>query len=132
MLPVSFALLMALGLAIHRLTFRRLARTSPDLDVFEARGLMVAFGLMFLVQNLAQWLWGGELRGYDWMAEPVAIGGARFAANKLLLLALALADQRGADRRPAHDAARQGRARADAVADRRAAGRHRHRSGCIR
>ncbi len=89
-LPVSFALLMALGLAIHRLTFRRLARTSGDLDVFEARGLMVSFGLMFLVQNLAQWLWGGELRGYDWLAEPVAIGDARFAANKLLLLGLAL------------------------------------------
>ena len=46
---------------------------------------------MFLVQNFAQWLWGGELRGYDYLAEPVAIGGARFAANKLLLLALALA-----------------------------------------
>jgi len=90
MLPVSFALLMALGLVIHRLTFRRLARTSGDLDVFEARGLMVSFGLMFLVQNLAQWLWGGELRGYDWLAEPVAIGDARFAANKLLLLGLAL------------------------------------------
>ena len=90
MLPVSFVLLMALGLVIHRLTFRRLARTSPDLDVFEARGLMVAFGLMFLVQNLAQWLWGADLRGYDWLAEPVAIGGARFAANKLLLLAIAL------------------------------------------
>jgi len=90
-LPVSFALLMALGLAIHRLTFRRLARTSGDLDVFEARGLMVSFGLMFLVQNLAQWLWGGELRGYDYLADPVAIGDARFAANKLVLLALALA-----------------------------------------
>jgi len=91
MLPVAFLLLMALGLAIHRLTFRRLARTSPDLDVFEARGLMVSFGLMFLVQNFAQWLWGGELRGYDYLAEPVAIGGARFAANKLVLLGLALA-----------------------------------------
>ncbi|MBL8331503.1 MAG: branched-chain amino acid ABC transporter permease, partial [Rubrivivax sp.] len=51
MIPVSFALLMALGLAVHRLVFRRLTRTSPNLDVFEARGLMVSFGLMFLVQN---------------------------------------------------------------------------------
>jgi len=91
MLPVAFLLLMALGLAIHRLTFRRLARTSADLAVFEARGLMVSFGLMFLVQNFAQWLWGGELRGYDYLADPVAIGDARFAANKLVLLALALA-----------------------------------------
>lgn len=90
MVPVSFALLMALGLAIHRLTFRRLTRTSPNLDIFEARGLMVSFGLMFLVQNLAQSVWGGDLRGYDYLTEPVAVGGAQFAANKLLLLALAL------------------------------------------
>ncbi len=95
MVPVSFAVLMALGLAIHRLTFRRLTRSSPNLDVFEARGLMVSFGLMFLVQNFAQLVWGADLRGYDFMAEPVVIpgpgGGAQFAANKLLLFALALA-----------------------------------------
>jgi len=91
MVPVSFALLMGAGVAIHRLTFRRLTRTSPNLDVFEARGLMVSFGLMFLVQNFAQALWGGDLRGYDYLADPVKIGGAQFAANKLVLLALALA-----------------------------------------
>ncbi len=90
MIPVCFAVLMAMGLAIHRLSFRRLARTSPNLDVFEARGLMVAFGLMFLLQNAAQLVWGGDLRGYDYLTGPVAIGGAQFAANKLLLLALAL------------------------------------------
>jgi branched-chain amino acid transport system permease protein len=51
MVPVSFGLLMALGLAVHGLCFRRLTATSPNLDIFEARGLMVSFGLMFLVQN---------------------------------------------------------------------------------
>ena len=94
MLPISFVLLMALGMLIHRLSFRRLTRTSPNLDVFEARGLMVSFGLMFLVQNFAQLVWGGELRGYDFMAFPVVFpgpgGGAQFAANKLLLLVLTL------------------------------------------
>ncbi len=91
MIPVSFAVLMGLGLLIHRAVFRRLTRTSANLDIFEARGLMVSFGLMFLVQNFAQLVWGGDLRGYDYLADPVAIGGAQFAANKLLLLALALA-----------------------------------------
>ncbi len=95
MIPVSFALLMGLGLLIHRAVFRRLTRTSPSLDIFEARGLMVSFGLMFLVQNFAQLVWGGDLRGYDYLADPLVIpgpgGGAQFAANKLLLLALALA-----------------------------------------
>lgn len=91
MIPLSFALLMALGLVVHRLAFRRLARTSPNLDVFEARGLMVSFGLLFLVQNFAHLVWGGDLRGYDFLTQPVALGGAQFAANKLLLFVLALA-----------------------------------------
>jgi branched-chain amino acid transport system permease protein len=94
MIPVSFAVLMALGLLVHRLVFRRLTRSSPTVDIFEARGLMVSFGLMFLVQNFAQMLWGGDLRGYDYLTEPVRVfgssGGAQFAGNKLLLLVLAL------------------------------------------
>jgi branched-chain amino acid transport system permease protein len=90
MVPVSFVLLMALGLAVHELCFRRLAATSPNLDIFEARGLMIAFGLMFLVQNLVSSVWGGELRGYDYLTDPVPVGGAQFAGNKLLVLALAL------------------------------------------
>ena len=126
MVPVSFVVLMALGLAIHWLCFRRLTATSPNLDIFEARGLMVAFGLMFLVQNFASWMWGGDLRGYDYLTEPVKFGGAQFAGNKLLVFALALAVRRRPDRAAAHDAAGQGRARADAVAGRRAAGGHQH------
>lgn len=90
MVPVSFAMLMVLGWVIHWLCFRRLTATSPNLDIFEARGLMVAFGLMFLVQNLVSYVWGGDLRGYDYLTDPVKIGGAQFAGNKLLVFALAL------------------------------------------
>jgi branched-chain amino acid transport system permease protein len=90
MLPVSFAILMALGVAIHWLCFRRLNATSPNLDIFEARGLMVSFGLMFLVQNFVSWIWGGDLRGYDFMTDPVKIGPMQFAGNKLLIFFLAL------------------------------------------
>ena len=91
MAPFAFAIMMGLGLVIHRLVFRRLAATSPNVEVFEARGLMVAFGLMFLVQNFASLVWGGELRGYDYLTDPVGVGGAQFAANKLMLLGVALA-----------------------------------------
>jgi branched-chain amino acid transport system permease protein len=90
MVPVSFALLMMLGMAVHWLCFRRLTATSPNLDIFEARGLMVAFGLMFLVQNVVSYIWGGDLRGYDFLTDPVPVGSAQFAANKLLVFALAL------------------------------------------
>jgi branched-chain amino acid transport system permease protein len=90
MLPLSFGVLMLLGVVIHWLCFRRLSATSPNLDIFEARGLMLAFGLMFLVQNYASWMWGGELRGYDFLADPVSIGTSQFAGNKLLIFSLAL------------------------------------------
>jgi len=90
MIPVSFVVLMGLGLVIHWLCFRRLTATSPNIHIFEARGLMVAFGLMFLIQNLVSSIWGGELRGYDYMADPVVMGGAQFAGNKLLVFAMAL------------------------------------------
>jgi branched-chain amino acid transport system permease protein len=94
MIPVSFALLMGIGVAVHWLCFRRLTATSPNLDVFEARGLMVAFGLMFFVQNAISWIWGGDLRGYDFLTQPFAIplpdGHAQFAVNKLLVFGLSL------------------------------------------
>lgn len=90
MLPLSFFLLLALGIAVHWLCFRRLTSTSPNLDVFEARGLMVAFGLMFLVQNFVSYVWGGDLRGYDYLSEPVRLGEIQFAGNKLLVFGLSL------------------------------------------
>jgi branched-chain amino acid transport system permease protein len=90
MVPVSFAVLLILGVLIHWTCFRRLSQTSPNIDIFEARGLMLAFGLMFLLQNLVSLVWGGDLRGYDFMTEPVKIGPSQFAANKLLVFALAL------------------------------------------
>jgi branched-chain amino acid transport system permease protein len=31
---------------------------------------MVAFGLMFLVQNVVSYIWGGDLRGYDYLVAP--------------------------------------------------------------
>ena len=90
MLPLSFFLPLTLGLAVHWLCFKRLTSTSPNLDVFEARGLMVAFGLMFLVQNFVSYVWGGDLRGYDYLSDPVRLGGIQFAGNKLLVFGLSL------------------------------------------
>ena len=90
MVPVSFVVMFAVGVVIHWLCFRRLNRTSPSLDIFEARGLMVAFGLMFLVQNFASWMWGGDLQGYDYLADPAKLGEVQFVGNKLLVFGLAL------------------------------------------
>ena len=91
LVPVAFIVLFALGIAVHLLCFRPLAARTPNVDVFEARSLMIGFGLMFAVQNLALVLWGGDLRGYDYLAEPVQLLGMRFTVNKLVLFGVAIA-----------------------------------------
>ncbi|RST52575.1 branched-chain amino acid ABC transporter permease [Variovorax sp. MHTC-1] len=90
-LPAAFVVLMGIGMAVHRLCFRQVAARAPSVEVFEARSLMVGFGLMFFVQNTALLIWGGDLRGYDYLAEPVQIADMRFTVNKLVLFGIALA-----------------------------------------
>jgi len=90
-LPVVAAVLFVAGLGVYRLCFRRIARTAPNADVLEARSLLVSFGLMFLVQNLAYLTWGADLRGYSFLDQPVEIGGARFTANRLVVFGFAVA-----------------------------------------
>ena len=91
LMPLAFIALFALGVVVHALCFKRLAARAPNVDVFEARSLMVGFGLMFLVQNTALLIWGGDLRGYEYLADPVQVAGMRFTANKLVLFGVALA-----------------------------------------
>lgn len=90
-LPATFVLLFALGLIVYRLCFRRIARQAPSVEVLEARSLLVGFGLMFFIQNAAYLAWGADLRGYEYLAQPVEIAGARFGANRLVVFGFAVA-----------------------------------------
>jgi branched-chain amino acid transport system permease protein len=89
-LPAIFAVLFVAGLLVHRLCFRRIARTAPSVEVLEARSLLAGFGLMFVIQNAAFLAWGADLRGYEYLAQPVEVAGARFGANRLVVFAFAL------------------------------------------
>lgn len=90
-LPVVTVLMFVLGLVVYRLCFRRIARTSPTVDVIEARSLLIGFGLMYLVQNTVYLVWGADMRGYSFLADPVEIAGARFTGNSLLAFSFAVA-----------------------------------------
>ncbi|TAK44811.1 MAG: branched-chain amino acid ABC transporter permease [Betaproteobacteria bacterium] len=90
-LPVVAIVLFLTGLAVYRLCFRRITRTSPSVEIIEARSLLVGFGLMYLVQNAAYLIWGADLRGYSFLADAVVIGDARFAGNSLLAFGFAVA-----------------------------------------
>ena len=89
-LPAVLVVLFALGLVVHRLCFRRLAETTPEVEAFEAKSLLVGFGLMFLVQNVALLIWGADLRGYQYLAQTVSVAGFDLTANRLAAFAGAL------------------------------------------
>jgi branched-chain amino acid transport system permease protein len=89
-LPVVVLVGFLAGLVLHRLIFRRLSATSKSLDQVEERSLIVGFGLMFILQNMAALIWGADLRGYDFMSEPVKYGGVIVTQNRLLVLFLAM------------------------------------------
>lgn len=84
--PAAFAL----GTIIHRILFKRIKDSSETPGVFEGNSMLAAFGLMFIIQNIALIIWGPETRGYSYLGFPVNIAGALFGANRLVTLGFSL------------------------------------------
>jgi len=90
-LPAVVVLLFLAGLVVYRVCFLRITRSAPSVEVIEARSLLIGFGLMYLVQNVAYLVWGADLRGYSFLTDPVEFADTRFTANRLVVFAFALA-----------------------------------------
>ncbi len=88
-LLISIPLLFILGFVINRLVFQPLRLASETIGKFEGYAILASYGLIFTIQNIATLAWGGRLRTYSFLADPVNIFGAIFAANRLITLLLA-------------------------------------------
>lgn len=84
--PIAFIL----GYGIHRTMFKRLLAASPSPGIFESNSMLASFGLLFIIQNLAQLSWGPEIRGYSYLRVPVVLWGTKFGANRLVTLGFAV------------------------------------------
>jgi branched-chain amino acid transport system permease protein len=89
-LIICAPILFAFGFAIHQTQFKSLLKTSETMEIFEGRSMLAAFGLLFIIQNIAILTWGSDIKGYSFLNVGVNIGGAVFAANRLVTLACAL------------------------------------------
>ena len=78
------------GFAIHQTQFKSLLNSSETMDIFESRSMLAAFGMLFILQNIAIMIWGSDIKGYSFLNVGVSIGGAIFAANRLVSLVYAL------------------------------------------
>jgi branched-chain amino acid transport system permease protein len=84
--PIVFII----GFLLHRTLFARLRTSSGSLAAFEGRSMLAAFGLLFIIQNVAILIWGTSIRGYSYLDFSVNFGGAVFAANRLVTLLFAV------------------------------------------
>jgi len=84
--PIIFLI----GFFLHRTLFTRLRISAPNADAYAASSMLATFGLLYIIQNLALLAWGANLRAYSYLNFGVNLGGAIFAANRLVTLGFAI------------------------------------------
>lgn len=84
--PVIFII----GFLLYNTLFRSLRISAPNQGAFEGSSLLVCFGLLFIIQNVAIISWGADIASYLYLAFPVHLGEAVFAANRLVTLGFAV------------------------------------------
>src|SRR5262245_9306451 len=60
---------------IYRYLLTPLIRRAANQEILEADTILVTFGLLFVFQGIALVQWGGEYRGYTYLAVPVNVLG---------------------------------------------------------
>jgi branched-chain amino acid transport system permease protein len=84
--PIVFII----GFLLHRTLFTRLRVTAPNPGAYEASSMLATFGLLFIIQNVALLIWGGDMRAYSYYNFGINLWGAVFAANRLIALIFAV------------------------------------------
>jgi len=89
-LLISGPTIFLIGLSIHRILFRPLIQVSVSLEVLEVNSLLISFGLLFIIQNLALIIWGADMIGYTYLAYPIKFLGGVFPANRFIAFSVAI------------------------------------------
>jgi branched-chain amino acid transport system permease protein len=89
-LAICGPITLIIGFLLHRTLLTRLRISSASLAAFEGKSMLASFGLLFIIQNIAILIWGNAVKGYTYLDSSVNIGGAIFAANRLITLGFAL------------------------------------------
>jgi branched-chain amino acid transport system permease protein len=89
-LAISGPVLFGIGFLVYRTLFTSLRNKAPNQAAFEGSSMLATFGLLFIIQNIALAIWGGDMRAYSYLNFGVKFAGTVFAANRLAALVLAI------------------------------------------
>ena len=89
-LPLAAAAMFVFGVIIHKALVGPLMARSLSLAAFENATLIVFFGVLLIVQNVALLLWSADYRVISYATDPIRLGPLSVAANRLIVLLVAL------------------------------------------
>ena len=84
-------LMFLLGFVLHRTLYKKLNDVSGSPAAFESNSMLISFGLMFVLQNVALQIWGSQQQVYAFLQRSVNILGTAIALNRLVVLLFAVA-----------------------------------------
>lgn len=85
-LPLGFAV----QWLVYQLLLTPLVRRTGAGPALEVDSILATFGLMFVVQGIMMVVFGGNYHSYSYLSTPVQILGSTVAANRLLVLGVAV------------------------------------------
>jgi len=86
-LPLGFAV----QWLVYQLLLTPLVRRTGAGPALEVDSILATFGLMFVVQGIMMVAFGGNYHSYTYLSTPVQVLGSTVAANRLLVLGVAIA-----------------------------------------
>ncbi|NWF77047.1 MAG: branched-chain amino acid ABC transporter permease [Chloroflexi bacterium] len=89
-LTITGPLLFVLGFVLYRTLFTSLRTKAPSAGAYEGSSLLAAFGLLYVLENVALIRWGAFNRSYRFLSFTVSIAGTTFTANRLAALVIAV------------------------------------------
>ena len=88
---IVMPLMFLLGFVLHRTIYKKLSDVSGSTGAFESNSMLISFGLMFVLQNVALQIWGSQQQVYAFLQRSVNILGTAIALNRLVVLLFAVA-----------------------------------------
>lgn len=89
-LPLAAVAMFVFGMIIQRVLIAPLLAHSLTLEAFENATLIVFFGVLLILQNVALLLWSADYRVLSYATAPVVLGPLSVAANRLMVVLVAL------------------------------------------
>jgi len=80
-----------IGFVLHRTAYKRLNTITGGGGAFEGNAMLISFGLMFVLQNIAQMIWGTNQQSVTFMNKSVNIMGSAFGVSRIVVMFFAVA-----------------------------------------